>query len=215
MLLQSMNSSAQLNQMLRRRIEASALERIHLDAEIWQTFGQVQAVLILDMGGFSHTANHQGILEALTLIHRMQQKVIPEIRGARGQLIKCEADNVFAIFNSVADAVTASLKIFQATQAIGIGVSIGIGYGSILLLENPSGHDDFFGDEVNLASKLGEDTAESGELMVTEAAYHQLAPANSDWYQFELTISNVTMTAYQYTGDSLPTKADHKLKTVN
>jgi adenylate cyclase len=201
--------------MLRRRCEANALERIHLDAEIWQTFGQIQAVLILDMSGFSHTANHQGILEALTLIHRMQQLVISEIRAAKGQLIKCEADNVFAVFSTVADAVKASLQIFQVTQFVGIGVSIGIGYGSILLLENPSGHDDFFGDEVNLASKLGEDTAQAGELMLTEAAYHQLAPAEPDWHQFELTISNITMTAYQYTNRELATKTDQELKTRN
>ena len=44
--------------------------------------------------------------------------------------------------------------------------SIGIGHGRILNLDE----DDMFGDEVNLASKLGEDVAESGMVLLTDAA---------------------------------------------
>jgi adenylate cyclase len=198
MLLRSMNTSAHLNHLLRQRCEAAAIDRIKIDAEIWQTFGQTQAVLVLDMDGFSKTANHQGILEALTRINQMQHCVIPCIRSGRGQLIKAEADNIFAIFSHVSEAVAAAQAIFQTTAELGIGVSIGIGYGNILLIENPGYHDDFFGDEINLASKLGEDTAQSGELMLTEAAYKQLPSDAQTWREFELTISGLTMTAYQY-----------------
>jgi adenylate cyclase len=200
MLLSPMNTSAHLNQLLRDRCHANAHERIRIDAAIWQTFGQTQAVMILDMGGFSKTTNHQGILAALTMIHQMQNLVMTAVRSGRGQVIKCEADNVFAIFASVADAVAAAQEIFRVTAIAGIGVSIGLGYGSILLIENPGYHDDFFGDEVNLASKLGEDTASSGELMLTAAAYHQLPSPGPDWEGFELTISGLTMNAYKYSG---------------
>ena len=34
--------------------------------------------------------------------------------------------------------------------------------------------DDFYGHELNLASKLGEDIAESGETLLTEAAHARL-----------------------------------------
>ena len=47
-----------------------------------------------------------------------------------------------------------------------VGIAIGIGFGSILDLDG----EDFFGDEVNLASKLGEDIATGGEVLLTDAA---------------------------------------------
>ena len=42
---------------------------------------------------------------------------------------------------------------------------LGIGYGPVILV----GDRDVFGAEVNAASKLGEDTAGPGEVLVTEA----------------------------------------------
>ena len=46
-------------------------------------------------------------------------------------------------------------------------VSIGIGYGD---LHYVTSEDDYYGAEVNLASKLGEDVACGGETLLTEAA---------------------------------------------
>lgn len=51
--------------------------------------------------------------------------------------------------------------------------SIGIGYGAIL---NIAG-EDMYGDEVNLASKLGEDVAQRGEILLTAAARARIDPA--------------------------------------
>jgi len=51
------------------------------------------------------------------------------------------------------------------------GVCIGIGYGRMLL----SGREGVFGAEMNLASKLGEDTAEPHEILLTTAAYEALS----------------------------------------
>ena len=43
---------------------------------------------------------------------------------------------------------------------------VGVGYGRLIKI----GDDDVFGHEVNLASKLGEDTAEGNEILVKRAA---------------------------------------------
>ena len=51
--------------------------------------------------------------------------------------------------------------------------SIGIGFGDILVLAD----EDLFGDEVNLASKLGEDVAQGGMVLLTEAARAELDPS--------------------------------------
>lgn len=45
-----------------------------------------------------------------------------------------------------------------------------IGYGSLLVI----GGDDVYGDEMNLACKLGEDLAERGEVLLTQAAFEGL-----------------------------------------
>ncbi len=54
-------------------------------------------------------------------------------------------------------------------------VSVGIGYGPVLLI----GDEDMMGNEVNLACKLGEDVAEYGEILLTEAAARELAGAET------------------------------------
>jgi class 3 adenylate cyclase len=50
--------------------------------------------------------------------------------------------------------------------------SYGIGFGDVLELE-----EDVFGLEVNLASKLGEDHARPGEVLLTSSAADALPPA--------------------------------------
>jgi class 3 adenylate cyclase len=57
-----------------------------------------------------------------------------------------------------------------------LGVSIGIGFGRLFYL--PS-EDDYYGAEVNLASKLGEDLARSGETLLTESAVRSLAKSGA------------------------------------
>ena len=47
-------------------------------------------------------------------------------------------------------------------------VGIGIGYGELLWSETLEG---YFGQEINLASKLGEDTAVGGETLISESAF--------------------------------------------
>jgi len=69
-----------------------------------------------------------------------------------------------ATFPSVSNALSAAAEMTKAP--IGeVNLCVGIGYGRILQLD-----DDLFGDEVNVAYKLGEDVAGPGEVLVSEAA---------------------------------------------
>jgi class 3 adenylate cyclase len=71
-----------------------------------------------------------------------------------------------------------------------------VGYGEVLMVDE----DDFYGNELNLASKLGEDIADPGETLLTEAAHAQLRAEGTDLgvavVARELTVSKMTMTAY-------------------
>lgn len=141
---------------------------------IWKRFGKTGAAFISDMANFSSTSRNLGICHFLKLIHRARKTVAPIISANGGLLLKCEADNCYAFFESTDDAIRASMEInaalFQANQQLGledhIFVSVGIDYGELLLV----GTVDFFGDPVNTASKLGEDLGTKAETLVTDRA---------------------------------------------
>lgn len=78
----------------------------------------------------------------------------------------------------------------DAPEADRIEVAVGIGHGPILLADH-----DFFGDEVNLASKLGEDIAGHGEILLTQAARKELNGKAHRFKALNLKISGVGLRA--------------------
>jgi adenylate cyclase len=129
-----------------------------------QLFGIDAAILVIDMAGFSRLTCERGIVAALLAIRQLQVIGLDEIESHGGELVKTDADNLYAVFPDAAAAYLCAQVI-----AARIPAAAGIGYGRILLLEG-----DLFGEEVNRASKLGEDTAGAGEILLTEAAAAQL-----------------------------------------
>ena len=150
-----------------------------IDREIWAQFGETHAVWVLDMCGFSRLTMRYGITHFLAMIHRLHGIVKPIIARQKGRVIKTEADNVFAVFDRVEDAVGAARDVQEQLATANVFLpddwdlhaSIGIGYGELLML---SDDDDFYGNELNIASKLGEDIAEAGETLITETAHKRL-----------------------------------------
>jgi class 3 adenylate cyclase len=170
-----------LERLLDRRNEHP--ERIpRIDREIQARFGQRQAVLVLDMCGFSRLTMRYGIIHFLAMIRRMRVIVQPLVERAGGRVVKTEADNLFAAFPAVPRALHAAQRITAEVDRRNavlpadwdLHVGMGIGYGDLLVI----GRGDFFGGELNLASKLGEDVAGPHEVLVTEAA---AAAAGKRW----------------------------------
>ena len=160
-------------------------EQTRIRNRIWGRFGTCGATFISDMANFSSTSRKLGVCHFLKLIHRARQTIAPIIADNRGTLLKCDADNCYAFFQSTDDAIQASLdvnaELFRRNQPLDISdhiyLSVGIDYGDLLLV----GSEDFFGDPVNTASKLGEDLAVKGETLVTERAIAEssyVAPEN-------------------------------------
>ena len=142
--------------------------------KIWDEFGVEGAVFISDMASFSSTSRKVGVCHFLKMIHRARQIIAPIIAANNGILLKCDADNCYAFFDKVDDAIQASFDVnaalFKANDTYSIAeqiyLSVGIDYGRVLLV----GDVDFFGDPVNTASKLGEDLAIKAETLVTDRA---------------------------------------------
>lgn len=153
--------------------------RAKIDSEIWQRFGRTGTALISDMASFSKISRSHGICHYLGLIHRVRRLWGPMISDHGGQLLKCEADNCYAFFERTDDALAASVAVHEALSAANavepagdrVFLSIGIDFGDLLLI----GGEDFFGDPVNTASKLGEDLAGKGETLITRRAIEQCA----------------------------------------
>lgn len=154
--------------------------RRQIETTLWKRYGAEYAVFVLDMSGFSMLTRRHGIVHYLSMVKRMQMTTEPIIESFGGSMIKYEADNCFAVFPDPLAAVNAAVAMQHAFEAsnlltpedLDIRIACGIDYGRILVME----HEDCFGDPVNCASKLGEDLAAAGEVLLTRAALERIPP---------------------------------------
>lgn len=173
--------------------------RAELGEEIERIFAQEKAVMVLDMSGFSRTTMRHGIVAFLLMIHQNERLARPCIEEHGGMLVKAEADNLYCLFDTVSGAAHAALEITRRLNAANmvlpedrqIYVAVGIGYGRIVNVAN----EDLFG-EVNLASKLGEDVAEMGEILLTPAAGAQMTHVKPECREERISISGMELVYY-------------------
>jgi class 3 adenylate cyclase len=165
-------------------------------------FGQTVAILIMDSCGFSRTVHAHGIIHFLSLLERLWRLVRPLIAEHGGRPLREDADDLFAVFPDAQSALACAKAINEYVEIANgplpasseIYVAQGIGYGPVLLV----GDDDAWGDEMNLACKLGEDIAQEGEILLTEEARKAIGEGGRDTFEkLELSVSGLQMTAYR------------------
>ena len=173
-----------------------------IDAEIWRRFGRTRAVLVLDMCGFSRLTMRYGVTHFLAMIRRLNNIVRPVVATAGGTIVKTEADNVFATFDDVPPALHTARTIQRSLDAanvflpedLDLHAGIGIGYGPMLVI----GEVDLFGSEMNVASKLGEDVAGRGEILLSSAARERLGDnAGPGISEIPVQLSGLELRAYR------------------
>jgi len=153
------------------------------DRAIWDECGATRAVLVIDLAGFTRITRARGILHFLTVYRRATALAVPCFEAHGGRCVKREADNLIASFPDVRRAIDSAREIVSRSLVLDATLAeddrvrpcIGIGYGKILELE-----DDLFGDEVNVAFKLGEDVACAREILVTDAAHEAVGDLACD-----------------------------------
>ena len=184
---------------VRRKPEA---DREALDAFIFARFGKPMAVMFTDMVGFSRRVEDFGILHFLQLIQESEALFLPVITQHQGTCLKREGDSLLAVFEEPGNALAAALAMVQITQALNpqrlpeerIEVCIGLGHGEVLLIDGK----EVWGAEVNAASKLGEEMAEGGEVLATEA-FRQAVP-EAPFSEYGVLFG--TRPAFRWTGDT-------------
>lgn len=175
--------------------------RKRIETTLWENYGQEQTVFVLDMSGFTRLTRKYGIIHYLSMVRRMQLTSGPIVQSFDGYMIKYEADNCFAVFPNPLQAVNAAISMQHAFDAanlltaddLDIRIACGIDHGKILVV----GSDDCFGDAVNRASKMGEDIAEAGEILVTKDAMDVIPKeAGIKAREINLSISGINIPAF-------------------
>lgn len=163
-------SMDRLEKLIEERLRPDS-DKMEVDHRIWNLFGEKWAILYTDLSGFSRRVAEYGIIHFLQTIYESHRLLVPLIEQHGGILLKTEGDSLMVIFRSPGDAVKCALAMQRClhdynqsrTEVEKVLLCVGIGYGNMLRI----GDADIFGAEVNAASKLGEDTAGPGEILIT------------------------------------------------
>ena len=168
----TLKSEGRLERLITERLLPGADQAL-IDRRIWDLFGERWAIMYTDLSGFSRRVAEFGIIHFLQTIHESFQLHAPVIDRRSGFLLKVEGDSMMVIFRNVDEAIACAIEMQRVSQQYNASrvpedhvlLCLGIGYGDMLRIAE----DDVFGAEVNAASKLGEDTAKAGEILVTGA----------------------------------------------
>jgi len=171
-------SEDRLSRLIAERMAPGANKQ-HIDERIWDLFGEEWAIVFTDLSGFSRNVEAFGIIHFLQTIYESERILVPIIDDHDGIILKIEGDSMLIIFRNTIKALKAVASMQQACIAYNVGrvdeervlLCAGVGFGRVLRI----GDADVFGKEVNSASKLGEDTAKAGEVLVTRAVVDAVA----------------------------------------
>jgi len=142
-----------------------------IDRRIWDLFGERWAVMFTDLSGFSRRVAEFGITHFLQVIHEHHVLLYPIIDEHDGMIMGVHADSLLVMFRRPSTALSCAIAMQRQCELVNqrrkpeeqILLCIGLGYGDVLRV----GGTGLWGAEVNAASKLGEDTAKSGEILIT------------------------------------------------
>jgi adenylate cyclase len=165
-------SEDRLGKLIEERLRPEADKKL-IDERIWDLFGEDWCVMFTDLSGFSRGTARFGIVHFLQTIYESERILIPIIENHDGILLKVEGDSFLVIFRNAKKALQCAVNMQKTlreyntdrTDEEKVLLCVGLGYGTMLRI----GDSDVFGAEVNAASKLGEDTAKAGEILITGA----------------------------------------------
>lgn len=171
-------SEDRLQKLITERLQPGAdVEAI--DQRIWDLFGEEWCVMATDLSGFSRGVARFGIIHFLQTIFESERILVPIVEHHDGILLKVEGDSFFVIFRNPQKALLASIEMQRTVRRYNeskepedhVLLGVGLGFGRVLRI----GDSDVFGNEVNSACILGENTAKAYDVLLTKAARDAIA----------------------------------------
>jgi adenylate cyclase len=153
------------------------------EKEFDKKYSSKAAILCLDMTGFTSSTLKHSPLYSFYRILNVQKICLPVFKQFNAHIIHAFADNFTVIFHNPGNALDAACEVhrrihhFYSTKGKPGELAqccIGAGYGKVYTI----GHDKAMGDEMNRASKLGEDIAKGSETLITENVYKEVKERN-------------------------------------
>ncbi len=180
------------------------IDPVTRERDLWEQYGETVALMVLDSTGFSRVSQSHGIVHSLSNLVAMRSLCQPVCHAHRSLAFHGHADNLYAVFGHVSDALGCALSLHAEIHRSGLmltetepfRVGIGIGYGRMLFGDDLEG---YFASEMNILCKLGEDLAAGGETLLTENAYQHSSSAMRD--QFERarhTVSGLELSYFRH-----------------
>jgi len=199
MLEQNLNLFQNMAALIDRGVDPTTCEDL-----LWERYGETVATLILDTSGFSRTTESHGIVHFLSRLMQLRSLCKPIFEQHNSKRFHFEADNGFAIFASIDDAIESARAVHEAVYTAELmltdderfRVCIGLGYGKMLFSETLEG---YFSEEMNFASKLGEDVANGDETLITKNAYkHADKELLAGYTKSETCVSGLDLCYYRH-----------------
>ena len=177
------------------------LDENTLKTNAWDHFGVEVAALVIDSVGFTRTTQAKGIVYFLTQLAKSRKITNQVMDKYKPISYTFHVDNCYAFFRDVNLAFNAAIELQKMTQTASIplvgdelfGLSIGIGFGRLL---KAGSHEHYFGDEMNIASKLGEDTGSRDDILLSDNAYKSLSKKKN--FLFKMHTSNISGVEFKY-----------------
>ena len=177
------------------------LDENTLKTNAWDHFGVEVAALVIDSVGFTRTTQAKGIVYFLTQLAKSRKITNQVMAKYKPISYSFHADNCYAFFRDVDLAFNAAIELQKMTQTASIplvgdeyfGLSIGIGFGRLL---KAGSHEHYFGDEMNIASKLGEDTGSRDDILLSDNAYNSLSRKKN--FLFKMNTLNISGVEFKY-----------------
>lgn len=165
-------SEERFEKLIKERLRPGA-DKVTIDERIWDLFEEEWCIMFTDLSGFSRNVAEFGIIHFLQTKYESERILIPVLDDYDGILLKVEGDSLLVIFKRPQKALKAAITMQQKCLEYNadkpgeekILLCVGLGYGRVLKI----GDSDVFGAEVNASSKLGEDTANAWEILITQS----------------------------------------------
>lgn len=131
-----------------------------------------KCIVIIDMCGFTKNLETYGLNYILKKIYGLRYLINQIIVKYNGLIFKNEADNIFMLFDNPFDGINFIIYLYNLLSSVNKNnISVGIGYGDILIYKKKCNTLDIWGLEMNYTSYLAEDLAKCNEILLTYNVY--------------------------------------------